>query len=135
MEMSPSRSSKRFNLEATLKALERIARQHSSRSKKNAALEHAAMALHFVYAQGLMADFLEYVKLRDSDPITIIPPERCFKSKGAAMKWLRAHPAPSQGIRVEAAGVTYVVARQRTDKWLLVPTLSSEELMEVHRKA
>jgi len=37
------------------------------------------------------------------------------------MEWLRAQQAPPYGATVEVAGRPHLIARQRADKWFLVP--------------
>jgi hypothetical protein len=64
----------------------------------------------------------------DRPATEVIRVEQEFVSMDEARRWLESLAQPKVGILVKVAGVTHVVARQRKDIWMLVRSLSPQEL-------
>jgi hypothetical protein len=58
----------------------------------------------------------------------VIRIEHEFASRDEAQRWLESLTQPRVGVLVKIAGVTHVVTRQRKDIWMLVRSLSPQEL-------
>ncbi|HSP78031.1 MAG TPA: hypothetical protein VLQ93_05855 [Myxococcaceae bacterium] len=108
-------------LEGTLEALEKLAHEEACTRDQIAAIESAAKALHFIRSTGRMDAFLDYLRTFDAGPELAMRVEQTFGSMPEAMAWLQAQQDPPYGATVEVANTPYLVARQRTDKWFLVP--------------
>jgi len=121
MSRDESGFSKAFNLEATLGVLEELAHDGSRTREQGAAIESAAKALHFIRRMGELDAFRDYLRNFDADPGLDTRVVQSFSSMSEAMEWLRAQQDPPYGATVEVAGRPHLIARQRADKWFLVP--------------
>jgi len=121
MSRDESVVSKAFKLEDTLEVLEGLAHEESRTREQGAAIESAAKALHFIRKLGMLDDFRDYLRDFDADPALASRVVQSFSSMSGAMEWLRAQRAPPYGATVEVAGIPHLIARQRADKWFLVP--------------
>jgi len=119
---NPSAShSKDFDLEDTLKELEELAHEDARTLAQSTAIESAAKALHFIRKTGKLDNFRDYLRDFDRDAELEASIEQSFTSMPEAMEWLHAQQDPPYGATVEVAGIRYLVARQRTDKWFFIP--------------
>jgi len=74
------------------------------------ALKNSKLALHLIIGRGESGEFAEFLKSRGHSRQ---PPLHSFATKEEADAWLRNHPAPPHGARIEAADVLYTVAYRR----------------------
>jgi hypothetical protein len=96
--------------------------------KESACIELAARALHFIHTRDELDEFRERLQLYARPASEVICIEHEFASKDEAQHWLESLTQPRVGVLVKIAGVTHVVARQREDIWMLVRSLSPQEL-------
>ena len=114
-------ASKNFDLKDTLKELEELAHEDARTFAQSAAIESAAKALHFIRRTGKLDEFQDYLRDFDRDADLATRIEQSFASMPEALEWLHAQKDPPYGATVEVAGIRYLVARQRTDKWFFIP--------------
>jgi hypothetical protein len=121
MSSDESVAAKAFNLEETLGVLEALAHDGSRTREQGAAIESAAKALHFIRRLGKLDEFRDYLRDFDADIEPATRVMQSFSSMSEAMEWLRTQQDPPYGATVDVAGIPHLIARQRTDKWFLVP--------------
>jgi len=121
MSKDESVVAKAFNLEETLGVLEALAHDGSRSPEQGGAIESAAKALHFIRRLGKLDDFRDYLREFDADTGLATRVVRSFASMSEATEWLRTQQDPPYGATVEVAGLPHLIARQRADKWFLVP--------------
>jgi hypothetical protein len=121
MSIDEPEAFKKFDLERTLEVLERLAQEETRTSARSSAIESAAKALHFIRRTGRLDEFRDYLRDFDAEAEQAPHASRSFGSMSEAMEWLRAQQDPPYGATVQVAGIPHMVARQRTDKWFLVP--------------
>lgn len=117
-----------FDFEEVLECLGRVAQGLPPASKESACLELAARALHFIHSRDELDEFRERLQVYGRPAAEVIRIEHEFTSMDEAQRWLQSLPQPRMGVLVKVAGVTHVVARQRKDIWMLVRSLSPQEL-------
>jgi hypothetical protein len=117
-----------FDFEEVLACLEKVAQGLPPASKEGACIELAARALHFIHTWDELDEFREQLQMYDRPASEVFRIEHEFASKDEAQRWLESLPQPRVGVLVKIAGVTHVVARQRKDIWMLVRSLSPQEL-------
>lgn len=117
-----------FDFEEVLECLGRVAQGLPPASKESACIELAARALHFIHARDELDEFRERLQVYGRPATEVIQIEQEFASGDEAQRWLESLAPPRPGILVKIAGVTHVVARQRTDHWMFVRSLSPREL-------
>jgi hypothetical protein len=121
MSIDEPEASKKFDLECTLKVLEELAHEDARTRAQSSALESAAKALHFIRRMGRLDEFRDYLRDFNTETERSTRVAQSFTSMSEALEWLRAQQDPPYGATVEVAGIPHLVARQRTDKWFLVP--------------
>ncbi|WP_309896528.1 hypothetical protein [Archangium sp.] len=117
-----------FDFEEVLECLGRVAQGLPPTSKESACIELAARALHFIHTRDELEEFRERLQVYDRPATEVIRVEQEFVSMDEARRWLESLAQPKVGVLVKVAGVTHVVARQRKDIWMLVRSLSPQEL-------
>jgi hypothetical protein len=117
-----------FDFEEVLECLGRVAQGLPPSSKESACIELAARALHFIHSRDELDEFRERLQVYGRTATEVIRIEHEFASMDEAQRWLQSLPQPRMGVLVKVAGVTHVVARQRKDIWMLVRSLSPQEL-------
>lgn len=117
-----------FDFEEVLECLGKVAQGLSPASKESACIELAARALHFIHTRDELDEFRERLQVYDRPATEVIRIEHEFASMDEAQRWLESLIQPRMGVLVKIAGVTHVVARQRKDIWMLVRSLSPQEL-------
>ncbi|MFL5355393.1 hypothetical protein [Archangium sp.] len=58
-----------------------------------------------------------------------------FDNMGAALKWLAGQPEPRFGARVDVTGKPYLVVRQRSETWFLIPAPPIPSFEELTRES
>ncbi len=117
-----------FDVEKVLECLGKVAQGFPPSSKESAYIELAARALHFIQAREELDEFRERLQVYDRPATEVIRVEHEFASMDEARRWLQSLAQPTVGVLVKVAGLTHVVARQRKDIWMLVRSLSPQEL-------
>jgi hypothetical protein len=121
MSMEPPGTSKTFDFEGTLEELEQLASEQAHQAGRVAAIESAALALHFIHEMGRLDDFRDYLRDFRTGQRPSAGVEPSFDSMSEATDWLHAQKEPRYGARVKVAGVVHAVVRERTDRWFLIP--------------
>lgn len=74
----------------------------------------ALLALHFILETNQLAEFKHFVSIVDLDSRDVkIPPLRSFGTRQEADAWLKAHPRPPSGARVDISGQKFLVSYNR----------------------
>jgi hypothetical protein len=128
MSTDESATSRKFDLERTLEELEKLASDDVRTREQRAAIESAAKALHFIRRTGKLDAFRDYLRDFEGGGELATRAEQSFTIMSEALAWLNAQQDPPYGATVEVAGIPHLVARQRTDKWFLVPAPSPPPL-------
>ena len=121
MNSGEPEASTKFDLENTLEVLEELAQEDARTRAQCSAIESAAKALHFLRRTGRLDEFRDYLREFNTAEERAIRVVQSFAGMSEAMEWLRAQQDPPYGATVDVAGIPHLVARQRTDKWFLVP--------------
>lgn len=131
MSNEPSGTSKKFDLEGTLGVLEKLAHEQARTPEDIAAIEAAAYAIHFIQMQGKLDDYRDYLQDVEKAAERACRVVASFGNMSEAFDWLRAHPDPRFGTRVEIAGSPYYVTCQRKEVWFFVPAPRLPSLEEL----
>lgn len=121
MSTKPSDTSKTFDFEGTLEELEQLANEQAHQPARVAAIESAALALHFIHETGRLDDFRDHLRNFRTGQRPSVGTEPSFDRMPEALDWLHAQQEPRYGARVKVAGVLHVVVRERSDRWFLIP--------------
>lgn len=97
-------------MDETVAALHR-ARQRVTESEDLEIIQVALLALHYIVESGQARDFERY--LEDFDTPASHPPLRSFETRAEAEAWVKAHPRPPSGGRVEIGGQRFMVGYDR----------------------
>lgn len=109
--------------ERTLGLLHKVER-HASTAEQVDALKNSKLALHLIMGRGEAGEFAEFLNSRGH----FRPPHLLsFATEEEADAWLRNHPAPPHGARIEAADVLYTVAYRREPDFRKLLRLGTRE--------
>lgn len=94
-------------------ALQRVAARTTVPEEMDAILT-ALLALHFILETSQVSGFEHYLSIADLDARVVKePPLRSFDTRPEAEAWLKAHPRPPAGARVDISGRKFLVSYDR----------------------
>jgi hypothetical protein len=121
MSTAPSNTSEKFDMESTLRVLEKLGQGEVLAPEDVKAIKAAAQAILFIHMHGKLRDFQDYLLDIEKAAERLGRVAHSFANMTEAINWLQAEPDPRFGTRVEVAGSPYVVVRQRREMWFLIP--------------